>query len=102
MKSKVRITTVAPYFIKTGMFEGVKSPIIPILKPEYVARKVISAIEKNKNFAGIPFGFHFIRFWQAFLPSRVFDFFFGNVFGIYHAMDKFTGRNKQEKGKAIA
>ena len=102
MKSKVRITTVAPYFIKTGMFEGVKSPIIPILKPEYVARKVISAIEKNKNFAGIPFGFHFIRFWQAFLPSRVFDFFFGKVFGIYHAMDKFTGRNKQEKGKAIA
>ena len=102
MKSKVRITTVAPYFIKTGMFEGVKSPIIPILKPEYVARKVISAIEKNKNFAGIPFGFHFIRFWQAFLPSRVFDFFFGKVFGIYHAMDKFTGRNKQEKEKAIA
>lgn len=102
MKSKVRITTVAPYFIKTGMFEGVKSPIIPILKPEYVARKVISAIEKNKNFAGIPFGFHFIRFWQAFLPSRVFDFFFGQVFGIYHAMDKFTGRTKQEKGKAIA
>ena len=102
MKSNVRITTVAPYFINTGMFDGVKSPIIPILKPEYVSRKVLRAIEKNKNFAGIPFGFHFIRFWQAFLPSRVFDFFFGNVFGIYHAMDKFTGRNKQEKGKAIA
>lgn len=102
MKSKVRITTVAPYFIKTGMFEGVKSPVIPILKPEYVARKVIRAIEKNRNFAGIPFGFHFIRFWQAFLPTRVFDFLFGKVFGIYHAMDKFTGRTKQEKGKAIA
>lgn len=102
MKSKVRITTVAPYFIKTGMFEGVKSPVIPILKPEYVARKVIRAIEKNRNFAGIPFGFHFIRFWQAFLPTRVFDFFFGKVFGIYHAMDQFTGRTKQEKGKAIA
>lgn len=102
MKSKVRITTVAPYFIKTGMFEGVKSPVIPILKPEYVSRKVLRAIEKNKNFAGIPFGFHFIRFWQAFLPTRVFDFLFGKVFGIYHAMDQFTGRTKQEKGKAIA
>lgn len=102
MKSNVRITTVAPYYINTGMFDGVKSPIIPILKPEYVSRKVIRAIEKNKNFAGIPFGFHFIRFWQAFLPTRVFDFFFGKVFGIYHAMDKFTGRTKQEKGKAIA
>ena len=102
MKSNVRITTVAPYFINTGMFDGVKSPIIPILKPEYVSRKVLRAIEKNKNFAGIPFGFHFIRFWQAFLPSRVFDFLFGKVFGIYHAMDKFTGRTRQAKGKAIA
>ena len=51
MKSKVRITTVAPYYINTGMFDGVKSPIIPILKPEYVSRKVLRAIEKNKNFA---------------------------------------------------
>ena len=102
MKSKVRITTVAPYYINTGMFDGVKSPIIPILKPEYVSRKVLRAIEKNKNFAGIPFGFHFIRFWQAFLPTRVFDFFFGKVFGIYHAMDQFTGRTKGNKTKAIA
>ena len=102
MKSKVRITTVAPYYINTGMFDGVKSPIIPILKPEYVSRKVLRAIEKNKNFAGIPFGFHFIRFWQALLPTRVFDFLFGKIFGIYHAMDQFTGRTKQEKGKAIA
>lgn len=102
MKSKVRITTVAPYYINTGMFDGVKSPIIPILKPEYVSRKVLRAIEKNKNFAGIPFGFHFIRFWQAFLPTRVFDFFFGKVFGIYHAMDQFTGRTEGNKSKAIA
>lgn len=102
MKSKVRITTVAPYYINTGMFDGVKSPIIPILKPEYVSRKVLRAIEKNKNFAGIPFGFHFIRFWQAFLPTRVFDFFFGKVFGIYHAMDQFTGRTGGNKAKAIA
>ena len=92
-KSKVRITTVAPYYINTGMFDGVKSPIIPILKPEYVSRKVIKAIERNKIFKGIPFGFHFIRFWQTVLPTRIFDFFFGKVFGIYHAMDKFKGRN---------
>ena len=92
MKSKVRMTTIAPYYINTGMFEGVKSSIFPILKPEYVAKKVIRAIEKNKMFKGIPFGFHFIRFWQFILPTRIFDFFFGKVFGIYHAMDNFTGR----------
>jgi len=92
MKSDVHITTVAPYYINTGMFDGVKSRIIPILKPEYAARKIIKAIEKNKSFKGIPFGFHFIRFWQAILPTRVFDWLFGEVFGIYHTMDGFTGR----------
>ena len=97
MKSKVRMTTVAPYYINTGMFDGVKSSIIPILKPEYVAKKVIKAIEKNKIFRGIPFGFHFIRFWQTVLPVKIFDFFFGKVFGIYHAMDNFKGRKQENK-----
>lgn len=102
MKSDVHFTTVAPYYINTGMFDGVKSRIIPILKPEYVAKRVIRAIERNKAFRGIPFGFHFIRFWQAILPTRVFDFFFGQVFGIYHTMDQFTGRKsaKESTGKA--
>ena len=91
-KSPVRVTTVTPYYINTGMFDGVKSPIIPILKPEYVAKRVIRAVEKNLIFRGIPFGLHFIRFWQFVLPIPVFDFFFGKVFGIYHTMDNFTGR----------
>lgn len=97
MKSKVRVTTIAPYYINTGMFDGVKSRIIPILKPEYVSKRVITAIERNKIFRGIPFGFHFIRFWQTVLPIRIFDFFFGKVFGIYHAMDQFTGRKPGAK-----
>ena len=91
-KSKVRVTTVAPYYINTGMFDGVKSPIIPILDPEKTAAKILRAIERDKHFKGIPFGFHFIRFWQFILPTRLFDFFFGKVFGIYHTMDNFVGR----------
>lgn len=94
MKSNVHFTTIAPYYINTGMFNGVHSSIFPILKPEPTAAKIIHAIERNKIFMGIPFGFHFIRFWQAILPICVFDFVFGTVFGIYHAMDNFTGRTK--------
>lgn len=92
MKSDVHFTTVAPYYINTGMFDGVKSRIIPILKPEYVCKRIIKAIERNKSFRGIPFGFHFIRFWQFILPTRIFDWLFGEVMGIYHTMDNFTGR----------
>lgn len=102
MKSDVHMTTVAPYYINTGMFDGVKSSIIPILKPEYVAKRIIRAIERNKMFRGIPFGFHFIRFWQFVLPTRIFDFFFGKVIGIYHAMDNFTGRKPNSKTAAKA
>lgn len=101
-RSDVHITTVAPYYINTGMFDGVKSRIIPILKPEYVARHVIKGIERNKTFCGIPFGFHFIRFWQAILPTRVFDWLFGELFGIYHTMDDFTGRKPQISHKSKA
>ena len=90
-KSNVRVTTVAPYFISTGMFTGVRS-VFPILKPEPTAKKIIRAIERNTIFAGIPFKYHFIRFWQAILPLRLFDFVFGTVFGIYRTMDYFTGR----------
>ena len=102
MKSNVHVTTVAPYYIKTGMFEGVRSPLIPILEPEYVAKRIIRAIERNRSFRGIPFGFHFIRFWQAFLPTAIFDFFFGRVCGIYHAMDGFTGRKQASESSAKA
>lgn len=92
MKSKVRFTTIAPYFINTGMFDGVKSRIFPILKPEPTARKILNSIEKNRNFKGIPFGYHFIRFCQAVLPTSIFDYIFGEVIGIFHAMDNFKGR----------
>lgn len=93
-KSNVHVTTVAPYYINTGMFDGVTSKVFPILEPEFVAKKVVKAIEKNSNFAGIPFGFHFIRFWQGILPTKIFDVVFGEWFGIYHTMDHFTGRRK--------
>jgi len=91
-KSDVHFTTVTPYYINTGMFDGVSSKIFPILDPEKTAKKIIKAIEKNKDFKGIPFGFHFTRFWQGVLPTKFFDWFFGDFFGIYHTMDHFTGR----------
>jgi short-subunit dehydrogenase len=91
-KSKVKVSTVAPYFISTGMFNGVKSRFFPILKPEPTAKNIIKAIERNKWFKGLPFGFHFIRFCQAILPIKIFDFIFGEVVGIFHGMDNFTGR----------
>lgn len=93
-RSHVRVTSVAPYFINTGMFDGVNSKVFPILDPEKTAAKIIRAAEVGKSFRGIPFAYHFIRIWQGLLPNFLFDFIFGKVFGVYSVMDHFTGRRK--------
>lgn len=93
-RSHVRVTSVAPYFINTGMFDGVNSKVFPILDPEKTAAKIIRAVEAGKSFGGIPFAYHFIRIWQGLLPNFLFDFIFGKVFGVYSVMDHFTGRRK--------
>lgn len=95
-KSRVRVTTIAPYYINTGMFDGVQSRwFMPILDPENTARKILRAIERNRTFSGIPWGFHIVRLFQGIFPTPVFDFLFGKLFGVYHTMDHFTGRKKQ-------
>lgn len=94
-KSNVHITTIAPYYINTGMFDGVQSRwFMPILDPENTARKILRSIERNQTFNGIPWGFHIVRFLQGIFPTPVFDFMFGKLFGVYHTMDHFTGRKK--------
>lgn len=91
LKLNVGVTTVTPYYINTGMFDGVKS-IIPILKPEKVARRVIRGIERNKIYVSMPWSVHFVRLAQGILPFRFFDWFVGKVLGVYKTMEHFTGR----------
>ena len=93
-RSKVRVTTVAPYFINTGMFDGVKSSFFSILEPEKTSRKILRAIERNTDFRGLPWSYHFFRLCQGLLPVSWFDTIVGNWLGIYSAMDNFTGRKK--------
>ena len=100
MKSQVRVTTICPYFITTGMFDGVKSKVFPLLKPQEVAERIIRAIEGNKKMLmlmkWIPQPHHFIRLLQV-LPMNVFDWLMSDVLGIYHAMDNFTGRKNENR-----
>lgn len=93
-RSKVRVTTIMPYFINTGMFDGVKSRI-PILKPEKAAEKILRSIERNVIMRSIYWILYpFTRLLQGLLPIQAFDFIADKVFGIYDTMSKFKGRNK--------
>jgi len=91
-KTNVGITTVTPYYINTGMFDGVRSSIIPILKPDKAARKIIRGIEGNKFFVKMPLIIHFVRLCQGLMPIWLFDLLVGKVLGIYKTMEHFEGR----------
>jgi short-subunit dehydrogenase len=93
-RSGVRVTTVMPYYTNTGMFAGVRSRLIPILEPEYVAREIVAAIRDDRIFLHLPKWFRLVPLLRALLPVRWFDRVAGEGFGIYHSMSTFTGRGR--------
>lgn len=92
LHSGVHVTTVTPYYISTGMFAGVKSPFIPILKPEPTARKIIEAIKKDKIFLRLPLIVNLLTLVKGLLPTRLFDLVVGRGLAIYKTMETFKGR----------
>lgn len=88
----VKVTTVVPYYINTGMFAGVRSPIIPILNPEPVARAIIQGVKKNKPFVRLPGIINLLPLIKGILPLRAFDVVVGKWFGVYKSMDHFKGK----------
>ncbi|KAJ4934047.1 hypothetical protein JOQ06_006854, partial [Pogonophryne albipinna] len=56
-KDGVKTTIVCPYFINTGMFDGCQSKwptVLPILDPNYVAKKIITAVLTDQVFLLLP------------------------------------------------
>ncbi|RQG70360.1 SDR family oxidoreductase [Pseudomonas aeruginosa] len=87
----VRVTTVTPYYIDTGMFAGVRSPIIPILQPAPVADRIIAAIKADRIFLRLPWLINLVPLLRGLLPARWFDRVGGRWLGVYHSMDDFKG-----------
>jgi len=92
--SNIKVTTVTPYYINTGMFDGVKSSIIPIVDPAVAAKKIISGIEKNKRFVRMPGIVYLLPLIKGILPAKWFDVIVGNRMGIYKTMNDFRGRQQ--------
>ncbi|MFP4025702.1 MAG: SDR family oxidoreductase [Thiohalospira sp.] len=88
---KIKVTTVTPYYISTGMFAGVKSRIIPIVTPEKAAQKIVRGIMGNKIFVRMPRIIYLLPLIKGILPARWFDLIVGKGFGVYKSMDEFKG-----------
>jgi all-trans-retinol dehydrogenase (NAD+) len=90
----VRTTVVCPYYIDTGMFEGVRTKVpllLPVLKPEKVAHRIATAIEADRRQVILP---PLVRLLPALriLPAGAFDRIM-DLFGINVSMDDFAGRH---------
>ncbi|WP_027377442.1 SDR family oxidoreductase [Kaistella palustris] len=92
LKKNISVSTIMPFFINTGMFDGVKSKILPILEPEKTSEKIMTAIENESKLLAMPMPYWFIRLSQGILPVSAFDWVMQHVFGIYDTMKDFRGR----------
>jgi len=90
----VGMTIVCPGYVKTGMFDGAKEPIlVPMLTPEKLAKKIVKAVQKNKRFVLEPTFIKFLPFIKGVFPQFVLDFF-GYAMGVNRSMDLWKGHSR--------
>jgi all-trans-retinol dehydrogenase (NAD+) len=89
----VRTTVVCPFYVDTGMFQGVKTRfplLLPVLKEQQVADRVLKAIRRNTPQVQMPWMVQTLPMMRL-LPVWAFDEL-ADFFGLNNAMDAFTGR----------
>lgn len=98
LKTGIHVTSVIPSYIKTGMFEGVKAPVlVPLLETDQIVELMIKGISKKKSKIQAPFMVRFVPLIKSLLPASVFDWVAGNLLGVYRSMESFTGRDKDKE-----
>jgi len=91
----VKVTTVCPYYTRTGMFDGAKSaPLLPILDPADVVDEAWTATLAGRPFVVLPRTVQLSEMLKGVVPIGVRDFIADHVIGVYHTMEDFTGRDE--------
>jgi all-trans-retinol dehydrogenase (NAD+) len=89
----LKVTTVCPYYVRTGMFEGAKSaPLLPILDPAEVVEEAWTGMLAGSPFVVLPKTVMLSEMLKGVIPIGVRDFIADHVIGVYHTMEDFTGR----------
>jgi all-trans-retinol dehydrogenase (NAD+) len=97
---QVKTTVICPYYINTGMFDGVQSRfpwLLPILDEHYAVSRMVAAIERRRPRLIMPplvFTIPLLRL----LPVAVFDWV-ANFLGVNVSMADFKGRKLKVAGK---
>lgn len=102
LKKDLHVTTVMPSYINTGMFDGVKAPLLtPFLDPDDISQDIIRAVKENRTELKAPYIVNWIPFLKGVLPTRLFDGV-ADVLGVYSSMEDFKGhgsKSLEEKKK---
>ncbi|WP_280348709.1 SDR family NAD(P)-dependent oxidoreductase [Nocardia neocaledoniensis] len=88
----VKVTTVCPTYINTGMFDGAKGILFtPMLEQNDVVDTSWREMKNGGALVVLPWTSRMNRALTGLLPIKVRDFYL-NAVGVYHSMDQFTGR----------
>ncbi|GAA1348013.1 SDR family NAD(P)-dependent oxidoreductase [Arthrobacter roseus] len=89
----IAVTTFCPAYIKTGMFEGVRGPLMtPLMEPKAVTERVWQAMREGAPILMMPWTVKLSKALRGVLPLPVWDIVADKVFGVYKSMEHFTGR----------
>ncbi|MGK3708401.1 SDR family NAD(P)-dependent oxidoreductase [Arthrobacter sp. IK3] len=95
----IQVTTLIPSYIKTGMFEGARGPLMtPLMDPEYVVDKAWKALLEGKARVQLPWTVPLGSALRGLLPQPAWDVVAGRIFKVYQSMDHFTGRPAPDPG----
>lgn len=89
----VKVTTVCPTYINTGMFSGAKPLLMtPMMQPEQVVDEIWVAMRAGRPQLLLPWTVRFSQLVKGLLPLAWWDWAAAKVFKIYDSMSEFKGR----------
>jgi all-trans-retinol dehydrogenase (NAD+) len=90
----VKFTLVCPSYVDTGMFAGVKAPLmVPILKPAPFVAKAYRAFKRGKRILHEPFLVKLVPWLQGVFPNSWFNGI-AKILGVTSSMSHWTGRKE--------
>lgn len=99
----IRTTLVCPYYVDTGMFDGVRSRfefLLPIVSEDDLVARIVRAVERDRTRLYVPWVLRLLAPLRL-LPTTVFDAIMDTL-GVNVSMEEFVGRRGTGSSEAAS
>ena len=99
----IRTTVVCPYYVDTGMFDGVRSRfefLLPIVSEDDLVARIVRAVERDRTRLYVPWVLRLLAPLRL-LPTTVFDAIMDTL-GVNVSMEEFVGRRGTGSSEAAS